>query len=169
VVSGCATEGPRPPGLPSDHPRHLAYSTAEQSSRGIERHCRHDIACRAITANRVPDHATVARFIVRHEQQLGELFSLVLKLCAKGGLVASGVVAIDGTKLVASALGDSNVDYDRIARGIIGEAIKTDQDEDEEHGDRSTVEAICFAASGIGRSLTDDLKSRCHPLDDRLL
>jgi transposase len=113
----------------------FAYATAERSSRGIERHCRQDIAYRVITGNRVPDHATVARFIVRHEQRLGELFGLVLKLCAKGGLVTSGVVAIDGTKLSGSAASDANVDYDRIARGIIGEAIKTDRAEDEEHGD----------------------------------
>jgi transposase len=91
----------------------FAYSTAERSSRGIERHCRQDIAYRVITANRVPDHATLARFIVRHEQRLGDLFGMVVKLCAKGGLVASGVVAIDGTKLSASAASDSNVDYDR--------------------------------------------------------
>ena len=54
----------------------FAYSTGERSSRGIERHCRQDIAYRVITGNRVPDHATVARFIVRHEQRLGELFGL---------------------------------------------------------------------------------------------
>ena len=105
----------------------FAYSTSERSSRGIERHCRQDIAYRVITGNRVPDHATVARFIVRHEQRLGGLFGRCLKLCARAGLVASGVVAIDGTKLVASAASDSNVDNDRIARGIIGEAIKTDR------------------------------------------
>ena len=44
----------------------FAYSTNERSSRGIERHCRQDIAYRVITGNRVPDHATVARFIRRH-------------------------------------------------------------------------------------------------------
>ena len=114
-----------------------AYSTSERSSRGIERHCRQDIAYRVITANRVPDHATVARFVVRHEQRLGELFGLVLELCARAGLVASGVVAIDGTKLSASAASDANVDYDRIAREIIGEAIETDRAEDEEHGERA--------------------------------
>jgi transposase len=37
----------------------FAYSTNERSSRGIERHCRQDIAYRVITGNRVPDHATV--------------------------------------------------------------------------------------------------------------
>jgi transposase len=113
----------------------FAYSTNERSSRGIERHCRQDIAYRVITGNRVPDHATVARFIARHQQPLAELFSSVLKLCAKAGLVASGVVAIDGTKLSASAASDCNVDYDRIAREIIAEAIATDEAEDDEHGD----------------------------------
>ena len=47
----------------------------------------------------------------------------------------SGVVAIDGTKLTANASRDSNVDYDRIAREIIAEAIATDEAEDEQHGD----------------------------------
>jgi transposase len=111
-----------------------AYSTNVRSSREIERHCRQDIAYRVITGNRVPDHATVARFIVRHEQRLAELFTSVLRLCAKAGLVRSGVVAVDGTKLSASANSDSNVDYDRIAREIIAEAIATDAVEDEQHG-----------------------------------
>jgi transposase len=112
-----------------------AYSTNERSSRGIERHCRQDIAYRVITGNRVPDHATIARFIRRHQQPLAELFTSVLRLCAKAGLVKSGVVAVDGTKLTASASSDSNVDYDRIAREIIAEAIATDEAEDEQHGD----------------------------------
>ena len=112
-----------------------AYSTNERSSRGIERHCRQDIAYRVITGNRVPDHATVARFIRRHQQPLAGLFTSVLRLCARVGLVGSRVVAVDGTKLTASASSDSNVDYDRIAREIIAEAIATDEAEDEEHGD----------------------------------
>jgi transposase len=112
-----------------------AYSTDERSSRGIERHCRQDIAYRVITGNRVPDHATIARFIRRHERRLAELFTSVLRLCARAGLVKSGVVAVDGTKLTASASSDSNVDYDRIAREIIAEAIATDEAEDEQHGD----------------------------------
>ena len=112
-----------------------AYSTDERSSRGIERRCRQDIAYRVITGNQVPDHATIARFIRRHQQSLNELFGAVLRLCARAGLVSSGVVAIDGTKLTASASSDSNVDYDRIAREIIAEAIATDDVEDEQHGD----------------------------------
>jgi hypothetical protein len=50
-------------------------------------------------------------------------------------MVKSGVVAVDGTKLSASANSDANVDYDRIAREVIAEAIATDEAEDEQHGD----------------------------------
>jgi transposase len=111
------------------------YATKERSSRGIERHCRENIAYRVITANLVPDHATIARFVKRHEASLGELFSSVLGLCAKAGLVGSGVVAVDGTKMHANASRDANVDYDRIAREIIAEARATDDAEDEQYGD----------------------------------
>jgi hypothetical protein len=44
-----------------------AYATKQRSSRAIELHCRQDIAYRVISANRVPDHATIARFVGRHE------------------------------------------------------------------------------------------------------
>ena len=48
-----------------------AYAVGERSSRGIERRCREDVAFRVICANQVPDHATIARFRVRHEEALG--------------------------------------------------------------------------------------------------
>jgi transposase len=113
----------------------FAFATNVESSRGIERHCRQDVAYRVITGNLIPDHATIARFVCRHEQALAELFTQVLELCDEAGLVRSGVVAIDGTKLHANASRDSNVDYDRVAREILAEAIATDEAEDERHGD----------------------------------
>jgi transposase len=112
-----------------------AYATKQRSARAIERHCRQDIAYRVITANHVPDHATIARFVARHEAALGELFGSVLVLCAKAGLVGTGVVAIDGTKLAANASREANLDYERIAREIIAEAKATDEAEDELYGE----------------------------------
>ena len=53
------------------------YAVGERSSRGIERRCREDVAFRVITANRIPDHATIARFRVRHEQALASLEPVV--------------------------------------------------------------------------------------------
>src|SRR5512142_550675 len=69
-----------------------AFSTNVRSSRGIECHCRQDVAYRVITANLVPDHATIARFIDRHQVALAGLFAEVLRLCDEAGLVGSGVV-----------------------------------------------------------------------------
>ncbi|MGH8302780.1 MAG: transposase, partial [Steroidobacteraceae bacterium] len=128
-----------------------AYSTNVRSSRAIECHCRQDISYRVITGNCVPDHATVARFIGRHEQRLAELFISVLRLCAKAGLVKSGVVAVYGTKLSASANSDANVDYDRIAREIIAEAIAIDATEDEQHGDARGDELPPELSSEVAR------------------
>src|SRR6266516_6298109 len=51
-----------------------AYAHGQRSSRGIERECVEDIAYRVIAANCTPDHATIARFAVRHEAALAELF-----------------------------------------------------------------------------------------------
>src|SRR5215216_2157250 len=112
-----------------------AYATKQRSSRAIECHCRQDVAYRVIAANRVPDHATIARFIVRHEAALGELFGSVLTLCAKAGLVKTGVVAIDGTKIAANASREANLDYERIAREIVAEARRIDEAEDELYGE----------------------------------
>src|SRR5919112_3450325 len=80
-----------------------AYAIGVRSSRAIERRCREDIAFRVITANQAPDHATIARFRVRHEDALSELFGQVLGLCADAGMVRVGVVAVDGTKVHANA------------------------------------------------------------------
>jgi len=128
-----------------------AFATDLRSARGIERHCRQDVAYRVITGNQVPDHATVARFLARHETALGDLFSAVLRLCDRAGLVASGIVSVDGTKFHANASRDANVDYDQIAREVIADAIATDQAEDELYGDRRGDELPEELQSEAGR------------------
>ena len=62
------------------------WARGMRSSRAIERACVEDVACRVIAAQQRPDHATIARFVVRHERALGELFGEVLALCADAGL-----------------------------------------------------------------------------------
>jgi transposase len=112
-----------------------SFSTGQRSARAIERHCRQDVAYRVITGNVVPDHATVARFVCRHERALCALFSAVLALCARAGMVGSAVVAVDGTKISGNAHRDRSADYDQIAQEIIAETIKVDEAEDEQFGD----------------------------------
>jgi transposase len=113
-----------------------AFATGVRSSRGIERHCRQDVAYRVITGNLVPDHATVARFICRHERALAALFSEVLKLCHRAGLVRSGVVSIDGTRMAGNCSPEVNLTFEQIAREILAETKAADEVEDEEFGER---------------------------------
>ena len=112
-----------------------AFATRQRSSRAIERHCRQDVAYRVITGNLVPDHATIARFICRHERALADLFSDVLSLCDRAGLVKPGVVSIDGTRIAGNASPEVNYEFDRIAREILAETRATDEAEDEEFGE----------------------------------
>src|SRR3954452_7088898 len=96
-----------------------AYARGNRSSRGIERACIEDVAYRIVAGNLAPDHSTIAEVRCRHERPLGEVFSGVLGLCARTGLVSVGVVAIDGTKMAANASSDANRDFGQIAREIL--------------------------------------------------
>lgn len=113
------------------------YCIGERSSRGIERRCQEDVACRVITANHVPDHTTIARFRQAHEDALNGLFTEALKLCSKAGLVRTGVVALDGTKIEANASLSANRSAEAIATEVdkmLAEAAATDAAEDELFG-----------------------------------
>jgi transposase len=114
----------------------FAFATNVRSSRAIERHCRQDVAFRVITGNLVPDHATIARFICRHEQALADLFGDVLRLCDRAGLVKPGVVSIDGTRIAGNASPEVNHTFEQIAREILAEAKATDEAEDELYGEQ---------------------------------
>jgi transposase len=111
------------------------FATGVQSSRAIERHCREHVAYRVLTGNLVPDHVTISRFICRHEQALAALFSQVLGLCAQAGLVDSGVVSVDGTRIAANASRERNQEFGQIAIEIVEQVKATDEAEDRELGE----------------------------------
>jgi transposase len=128
-----------------------AYTVGERSSRGIERHCREDVAFRVICANQVPDHATIARFRVRHQQALADLFGQVLGLCAEAGLVKVGLLAVDGSKFAAAASDSAIRTHKQIAAEVLAEAAEVDAAEDEIHGDARGDELPEHLASRGGR------------------
>jgi transposase len=127
-------------GRPAYEPRMMAalllysYSKGIQSSREIERRCREDVAFMVITARRAPDHSTIAEFRRRHERALAGLFTGVLGLCRKAGLVRVGLLAVDGMKVRANASQHANRDYRRIAEELLEEAERVDREEDERFG-----------------------------------
>src|ERR687898_134469 len=111
-----------------------AYARGIRSSRVIERACEEDVAFRVLAAQQRPDHATIARFVERHQDAIAGLFGEVLTLCARSGLAKVGVIAVDGTKLHANASRNENLDYEQLAREILEEAKAVDAAEDELYG-----------------------------------
>lgn len=125
-----------------------AYCTGERSSRQIERRLVEDVPYRVIAANQQPDHATLARFRRRHQDAIGALFTQVLRLCVKAGLVDAGVVSIDGTKIAADASFFANRKREDLAQElaqglaseILADAEAVDAAEDEALKDASGAE-----------------------------
>jgi transposase len=128
-----------------------AYSRGTRSSRAIERACIEDIAFRVIAAQAKPDHATLARFVERHQDALAGVFGAVLGLCARAGLAGLNIVAVDGSKVAANASREVNVDYERLAREVIENAREVDAKEDERFGDRRGDELPTEVATRSGR------------------
>jgi transposase len=111
-----------------------AYCVGERSSRVIERRCAEDVAFRVVAANQLPDHATIARFRVTHQDALADLFGQVLALCGRAGLIRAGLVAIDGTRMQANASEGANRTAEQLAKEILEEAAAVDAAEDERLG-----------------------------------
>src|SRR6266545_4516235 len=130
------------------------YCIGVRSSRQLERRCVEDIAFRVLAANQTPDHVTIARFRVRHEQALAGFLVQSLKLCAAAGMVRVGVVALDGTKLAGNAADKANRTLDRLEREvaeILRQAAETEQREDRLFGDARGDELPEALTSTAGR------------------
>jgi transposase len=79
------------------------YGKGIRSSRAVEMATWDDVGARVICGGLHPDHATVARFVSRHQQAVKGLLVASLMACAAQGLVSVEVVAGDGTKVKANA------------------------------------------------------------------
>jgi transposase len=142
------------------------FATNVRLSRAIECHCRQDVAYRVITGNLVPDHATIARFIDRHQRALAELFTEALKLCDQAGLITPGVVSIDGTKIAGNASPEVNYRFEQIAREIVAEVRATDETEDEAFGEaRGDELPEQLRTARAGASASAGPVSRCDARD----
>jgi transposase len=116
-----------------------AYAHGVVSSRQIERLCRTDVAFRVVCGGGTgPDHVTVARFRAGLGTAAEDLFAGVLGLCAKLGMGQLGTVALDGTKIAASAAASANRTGERLrelARELAAAHAAADAAEDDLFGD----------------------------------
>jgi transposase len=121
-----------------------AYCVGVFSSRKIEKATYHSVQFRVLCTDKHPDHDTIAEFRKRHLKALSGLFVQVLRLCQKVGLVKLGHVALDGTKVRASASKHKAMSYGRMEKKareleeevarLLSEAEAVDAQEDAVYG-----------------------------------
>jgi transposase len=131
-----------------------AYAIGVRSSRQIQRRCVEDLAFRVLAGHQLPDHVTIARFRVRHQQALAGFLVESLRLCAAAGLVRLGLVALDGTKVAANAAERANRTHEQLedeVAEILRQAAEADRRDDREHGDARGDELPAALASKAGR------------------
>ena len=137
-------------GQPPYHPAMMvkllvyAYCMGKPSSRQIERATYEEIPYRILAANQHPDHDSLAAFRQRHVAALAALFSQVLQLCQRAGLVRLGHVALDGTKILANASKHKAMSYGRMGEAeqrleqevaaLLAQAAAVDAAEDTQQG-----------------------------------
>src|SRR5438445_11530531 len=92
------------------------YCSGIYSSRRIAKACRERTDFMMIVALDPPDFRTVSDFRRRHLAALSGLFTQVLRLCERAGLVKLGHVALDGTKIKANASKHKAMSYERMRR-----------------------------------------------------
>ena len=109
-------------GQPPYHPAMMtalllhSYCSGIYSSRRIAKACRERTDFLMIVALDPPDFRTVSEFRRRHLAALSGLFTQILRLCEKAGLVKLGHVALDGTKIQANASKHKAMSYERMTR-----------------------------------------------------
>jgi transposase len=119
VAMGAFKVNQRGTGSAQYHPRMMlalliyCYANGIFSSRRIERATHRDIGVRFVTANRHPDHDTIATFRRDNVAAVAESFLQVLLLAKELRLLKLGVVSVDGSKFDASASKHRSVTYAR--------------------------------------------------------
>ena len=104
-------------GAPPFHPAMMtalllyAYCQGIRSSRKIARGCEERVDFMVVSGMKKPDFRTVNKFRLRHIGALEGLFGQVVQLCQEAGLVNLGHVALDGTKIKASAAQSTSWKY----------------------------------------------------------
>jgi transposase len=154
ITGTYASERGQPPFSPTMMTALLlyAYCCGVYSSRRIAKACRERVDFMSIVGLDAPDFRTVSDFRKRHLKALEGLFTQVLHLCEKAGLVKLGHVALDGTKIKANASKHKAMSYGRMearaaeleaeVAGWLRTAEAADAEEDKLYGPDKTGEEM---------------------------
>ena len=93
-----------------------SYCNGVYSSRRIAKACRERVDFMSVVGLDPPDFRTISEFRKRQLSALSALFSQVLRLCERAGLVKLCHVALDGTKIKANASKHKAMSYERMGK-----------------------------------------------------
>lgn len=135
-------------GAPAYHPAVLlkivllAYSRGIISSRAIERACRENVLFMAISGDTQPAYTTIASFIRHLGDQIAAIFTEVILVCDRQGLIGRDMFAIDGVKLPSNASKARSGTHDELAHQAEGierrvkQMIQAHRQQDRQSGHR---------------------------------
>lgn len=169
-----------------------AYATGVFSSRKIARKLEEDVAFRVLAAGNFPKHRTVCDFRKQHLAAFKAVFVQVVRIAREAELITLGTLAIDGTKVRASASKHKAMSYGRMQEEearlskeideLCHQAGRADESEDQQFGPghrgdelpeelqhrQGRLDKIRAAKERLeaDQKARDDTKGR-HPDDDR--
>ena len=80
-----------------------AYSRGLITSRKIARACETNIIFMCLSGDEQPHYTSIASFVSRMKKQIEPLFTQVLMICDKEGLIGRNMFSIDGCKIASNA------------------------------------------------------------------
>lgn len=105
----------------------LGYSRGLVSSRAIAAACRENVLFMAVSGDSCPHFTTLAAFVSELGDEVAKLFSQVLLVCDRQGLIGRELFAIDGVKLPSNASKSKSgrrADFERQAKRM-EDAVQT--------------------------------------------
>lgn len=135
----------------------LAYSRGMVSSRQIEKACRDVVLFMAVAGDNQPHFTTIAHFVATVGDMIATMFTEVLLVCERQGLIGKELFAIDGVKLPSNASkskSGTRKDFLRQASKMEA-AVKAMMDAHRAHDSNATADALAKDDARI-KALSDE-------------
>lgn len=126
-----------------------------RTTRKLEQRIREDLGFRYLAGGATPDHKTLSEFHRRHRDAMTAMFTEVLLFLRRAGMARLGTVAIDSTRVKASASRDRLLRQDQIERELRKKVQRWQQeledDPDRDPGTRVGQEQIAQLREQLGQ------------------
>ena len=94
----------------------FGYSRGFISSRRIANACETNITFMSLSGDAQPHYTSIAAFVARMKDQIEPLFTQVLMICDKEGLIGRHMFAIDGCKIKSNASKEYSGTFEELTR-----------------------------------------------------